>query len=71
MTGFDALTDPSKLNVQPTRLAIRPASRSAPFRTFVEADALPEGISAADLAIINQLELDTAVEQGRPLKLPE
>jgi predicted Zn-dependent protease len=71
MTGFDALTDPEKLNVQPTRLAIRPASRSAPFRTFVEEQELPEGISDTDLAIINQLDLDTTVERGRPLKLPK
>ena len=71
MTGFDALTDPAKLNVQPTRLLIRPASRSAPFRTFIDEGALPDGINDTDLAIINQLELDTSVEQGRPLKLPE
>ena len=71
MTGFDELRDQSKLNVQPTRLTIRPAPRSAPFRTFVDKSALPEGISDDDLAIINQLELDTSVEQGRSLKLPK
>ena len=71
MTGFDALTDPAKLNVQPTRLVIRPASRTAPFRSFIEEGALPDGINDTDLAIINQLELDTTVEPGRPLKLPE
>jgi len=70
MTGFDALTAPDKLNVQPTRLLIRPASRTAPFRTFIAEAALPDGISDDDLAIINQLDLDTTVEQGRPLKLP-
>jgi predicted Zn-dependent protease len=70
MTGFDALRDASILNVQPTRLTVRPASRSAPFRTFVEAEALPDDISPTDLAIINQLGLDDPVEQGRPLKLP-
>jgi len=71
MTGFDTLTDSDKLSVQPTRLVIRPASRSAPFRTFVEEQELPDGISAADLAILNQLDLDTTVDEGRPLKLPE
>jgi len=69
MTGFDDLTDQSKLNVQPSRLDIRPASRTAAFRTFVDESALPDGISATDLAIINQLELDATVEQERPLKL--
>ena len=70
MTRFDALTDRTKLDVQPTRLAIRPASRTAPFRSFVEESELPKGISADDLAIINQLDLGTSVERGRPLKLP-
>ena len=70
MTGFDELRDPDRLNVQPTRLAIRAAQRTAPFRTFVNEGALPDDISATDLAIMNQLELDTTVEAGRPLKLP-
>ena len=70
MTGFDALRDASILDVQPTRLAVRPAPRSAAFRTFVEEEALPDDISPTDLAIINQLGLDDPVEQGRSLKLP-
>jgi len=70
MTGFDALRDPDRLNVQPTRLALRPAPRTAAFRTFVEAEALPDDMSPTDLAIINQLGLDDTVEQGRRLKLP-
>lgn len=71
MTGFDALRDEEKLNVQPSRLNIRPAPRTAPFETFVETDALPDGISATDLAIINQVDLEETVEKGRPLKLPK
>jgi len=71
MTGFDRLRDPDKLNVQPARLAIRPASRQAAFRTFVDEAALPEGMTAADLAIVNQLELDRVVAPARPLKLPD
>ena len=70
MYGFDALRDPQKLNVKPTRLSIRPASRSAPFRTFIDQSMLPDDISDDDLAIINQVQLDETVEQGRPLKLP-
>ncbi len=71
MDGFDALRDPNKLNVQPKRLDIRPASRRAAFRTFVDASALPDGLNAEDLAIINQVQLDESIEQGRPLKLPK
>ena len=71
MTGFDALRDPDRLNVQPTRLAIRSAPRSDAFRTFVDEEALPDDVSLNDLAIINQVELEGRIEQGRPLKLPE
>ena len=70
MYGFDALRDPDKLNVKPTRLAIRPAPRSAPFRTFIDRSLLPDDLSDDDLAIINQVQLGETVEQGRPLKLP-
>ena len=71
MTSFARLTDSDKLNRQPTRLTIRPAGREAPFRTFVDANALPDGMTEGDLAIINQLDLDQAVASDRPLKLPE
>jgi len=70
MEGFTRLTDPSILNTQPKRLAIRPASRTAAFRTFVDDGALPDEMSAEDLAIINQVGIDQQIEQGRPLKLP-
>jgi ABC-type metal ion transport system substrate-binding protein len=69
--GFAELRDPDKLNVQPTRLDIRPAPRRAAFRSFVDESALPEGINATDLAIVNQVEIDATVDQGRPLKLPK
>jgi predicted Zn-dependent protease len=70
MEGFARLTDPSILNIEPTRLTIRPASRTAPFRSFVDESDLPDDITADDLAIINQVNLDETIEQGRPLKLP-
>jgi predicted Zn-dependent protease len=70
MNGFRQLRDQEILGVQPTRLAIRPASRTAAFRTFVEEGARPESMNGTDLAILNQLGLGTTVESGRPLKLP-
>ena len=70
MTGFGRLQNQDILGVQPTRLAIRPAARTAAFRTFVEDGALPESMNATDLAILNQLELETTIESGQPLKLP-
>ncbi len=71
MTGFDELRDADKLNVKPTRLTIDPASRTAPFRTFVDESVLPDDVTPEDLAIINQVELDQTVKEGRPLKLPK
>ncbi|WP_103030207.1 M48 family metalloprotease [Salinibacter altiplanensis] len=70
MTSFARLTDAEKLNRQPTRLTIRPARRAEPFRSFVDADALPSDMTEEDLAIINQLEVDQTVPVDRPLKLP-
>ena len=71
MTSFARLADSEKLNVQPTRLAIRPAGRRAPFRAFVDERALPGEMTRADLAIINQLALGETVTPDRSLKLPD
>jgi predicted Zn-dependent protease len=68
MLGFAPLNDSSILNVQPTRMAIRPADRSAMFESFVPAN-LPEGFTITELAILNQLAVDEQVAAGQPLKL--
>lgn len=70
MGSFNRLTDRQKLNVEPTRLTIRPASRQTPFRMFVDEERLPRDMTEGDLAIINQLRLGQTVEPSRPLKLP-
>ena len=70
MTSFNRLTDPQKLNVEPTRLRIRPAGRQAAFRTFIVANALPSDMTEGDLAILNQIDLNETVAADRPLKLP-
>jgi predicted Zn-dependent protease len=71
ITSFARLTDPDKLNRQPTRLTIRPAGRRASFRSFVDTNALPMDMSEDDLAIINQLDPGQTVESSRSLKLPD
>lgn len=71
MNGFDALQDSDKLNRQPKRIDIRPASRSDSFRSFIDKSTVPDDMSAKDLAIINQVQLDGSVAKGRPLKLPK
>ncbi len=69
MQGFSALTDSRILNIQPARVEIVAAPRTAAFSTFVPAN-LPSGISAQDLAIINQVELNETIQKGELLKLP-
>lgn len=69
MRGFAEVTDPAILGVQPARIEIVTADRSAPFQTFVPA-RLPEGITVRDLAILNQVEVAETIPEGRQLKLP-
>ncbi len=69
-TGFRPLTDRSILNVQPTRVNVVPASRTAAFQTFVSSN-LPRNTSAQDLAIMNGVELGTTIQKGTLLKLPQ
>lgn len=68
MESFGRLTDPEALAVQPARLRIVTASRSAPFRSLVPA-TLPRGMGAEDLALLNHLRVAEMVSPGRKLKL--
>ncbi|HET6568441.1 MAG TPA: M48 family metalloprotease [Rhodothermales bacterium] len=67
--GFAPLTDPRILNIQPARVNIVAASRTAPFSTFVPQN-LPPGMSAQDLAVLNQVDLGETIQEGTLLKLP-
>ena len=67
--GFRQLTDQSKINVQPTRLDLITASRTAAFTTFLP-NPLPKGFTQEDIAIINQVTLDQTIQQGSRLKIP-
>lgn len=69
MTNFQTVTDSRILDAQPYRLQVITASRTAPFQSFVPSD-LPPDITARDLAIINQVEIDEQIQQGRLLKIP-
>jgi predicted Zn-dependent protease len=69
MTGFQRLTDPSKANVQPARLAVVTADRTAPFASFVPTSDIP-GITPQDLAILNQVELNETIRAGTKIKIP-
>ncbi|MEX0680989.1 MAG: M48 family metalloprotease [Balneolales bacterium] len=67
--SFDRLVDPDILNTEPVRLQTFRAGRSGRFETFLP-ETLPMHIRPLDVAIINQVELDEHIDQGRWLKMP-
>ncbi|MBK1879792.1 M48 family metalloprotease [Pelagicoccus mobilis] len=67
--SFQELANQQALNVQPYRISIEPAKRSAPFRDLLPS-RLPPGTDAQDWAIMNQIDLGTHIERGRLIKLP-
>ncbi|NND70377.1 MAG: M48 family metalloprotease [Rhodothermales bacterium] len=68
MQGFSELRDQEKINVEPTRLKVIRADRSAPLSAFIPAP-LPGDYSDEDIAILNQTTLATPVQNGAPVKL--
>jgi predicted Zn-dependent protease len=64
--SFQTLTDPVALNVQPQRLDIIALDRRTTIETL--ARQRPSPASAAMLALINRVELQTTLEAGRLMK---
>lgn len=67
--GFDALNDSDILNIQPARLNVYRADRSALFQSFLPG-SFPFEITAEGVAIANQVGLDETIEQGTWIKIP-
>jgi predicted Zn-dependent protease len=70
MSRFNRLDDPRKLNVEPSRLAIITTPRSAPFVSFVPTGSTRAGLTAEEIAILNQVHLDETIPAGARLKVP-
>ena len=70
--GFRQLTDSGILNVQPIRLQTVKTTSSGTFRSFIPSnlESLVITITAEDLAIMNQVELDGHIESGTWIKIP-
>jgi len=66
---FDRLTNENILNIQPVRIQLLRTDRSGAFSSFLPGE-LPMDITAEDVAIINQVQLDSMIESGRFLKIP-
>ncbi|MBO6525155.1 MAG: M48 family metalloprotease [Balneolaceae bacterium] len=67
--GFEEVTDPDILNVEPVRLDLIRAERTAPFSELLPSN-LPMDIEPLDIAIINQVQLDDIIQRGTVLKIP-
>lgn len=67
--GFREVADPAILNIEPVRLYVRAAERTAPFLDLLP-DPIPMDITAEELAIVNQVSVDQVIEQGTLLKIP-
>lgn len=67
--SFDELRNTQALTIQPYRITILPAERTAAFKDLLP-QRLPPGMDALDWAIINQVDLDDRIERGTLLKLP-
>jgi predicted Zn-dependent protease len=69
MQGFGETQDPRILNRQPVRLALQSVARPAPLRDVVP-KTLPAPFKLDEVAILNQLESNQEIPQGRILKIP-
>ncbi len=67
--GFDKVTDQEILNVEPVRLNLISAERTATFSELLPAN-LPMNIEPLDVAIINQVQLTDIIQRGTVLKIP-
>jgi predicted Zn-dependent protease len=67
--GFSELTDSRILAVQPSRVQVVVADRTAPFTSFLPTSEAP-GMTPEDLAILNQIKLTDTIRAGQKIKVP-
>lgn len=67
--GFSELTDQRMLAVQPSRVQVVTADRTAPFTSFLPTSDVP-GMTPEDLAILNQVRLTDTIRAGQKIKVP-
>lgn len=68
-SSFAALTDPAALNIQPTRLKVYTTPRQGKFSSFLP-NPLPVNLTADEIAIMNQVNLDDVIPAGVKIKIP-
>lgn len=67
--GFRQLTDTRILNIRPARLQVRTVDRDTRFGDLLP-NPLPLDLTAEEMAILNQVTLDTVIPRGTKVKLP-
>lgn len=67
---FRELTDSEILNIDPVRLEIYQVDQTDTFESFLP-DELPMGITAKEVAIVNQVKLGDTIEEGSYIKVPK
>lgn len=69
--SFRRLTESRYLNRQPTRVDVTRLSRSASIQSLISGKTLPEGVTAEDVAIMNEVNLTDQIPSGTTVKLPK
>ena len=69
--SFRRLTDTRYLNREPTRVNVTRLSRNASIQSLISGRALPEGLTAEDIAIMNGVSLTDQISSGTTVKLPK
>ena len=69
--SFRRLTDSRYLNRQPTRVNVTTAQRGATIQSLIRGLTLPGGITAEDIAIMNEVNLTDPLPAGQAIKLPQ
>ncbi|MEM0961119.1 MAG: M48 family metalloprotease [Bacteroidota bacterium] len=68
--SFQRLTDSRYLNRQPSRLEVTTTRGSTTIERLLRGRTLPSGLSASEVAIMNQVEVNETIPAGRAVKLP-
>ncbi len=69
-SSFARLTDSRYLNRQPSRLEVTTPRDGSTIQSLLQGRALPNGLSAEEVAIMNQADLTSRIPAGTRVKLP-
>lgn len=69
-SSFRRLTEARYLNRSPSRLDVTTTSGTTTLQALLQGRTLPEGLTAEELAIMNQTQLGASIPAGTTVKLP-